>query len=483
MRKLIALLTLIVLCILPATHVFAAPEIHFDSLAIPDGLFEKQSFEQRRNILLNELINQLHLYEQYFGKMTFAPGIKVILSGNDMPNFNPDKPLVTGNTIYLIQTSDDYSNIGKFNTIFEQLIFINKPNADFESAKIISSFLKFKYYGVNVSKIAGLYRYCFPNQYLYDYCLKSCYSHPLNQTVKMLAVAKISELDARSDPKLISFISNCIENGIFEACEKNYSEFPIFIRSARTSIPNTKIKDVLIEVENKRKQIAASMHFRPNKTDIQLHLDAMKDLDTALMFISQDDDVKSNLALGKIDTYQENIVALEKTWWIILAAMILVLMSCFLYVHNRLLLANTIDVESIPNVVVGKQTKKAQATQQTNPSNKPERQEATLQASAPSPIMQEPSTELSQVNEPIESIQESIVVIPSQPVELPTVSQESKPKTSSKRKRIEEAIEKIEKAKSSNTGSSSKKSPGKAKPTNTPSKTDKKPPSKRKTSK
>ena len=483
MRKLIALLTLTILCIIPA-HTFAAPEIHFDSLVIPDGLFEKQSFEQQRNILLNELISQLHLYEQYFGKMAFAPGVKVILSGNDMTNFNPDKPLVTGNTIYLIQTSDDYSNIGKFNTIFEQLIFINKPNADFESAKIISSFLKFKYYGVNVSKIAGLYRYCFPNQYLYDDCLKSCYSHPLNQTIKTLAVAKISELDAASDPKLMSFISDCLENGIFEACEKNYSEFPVFIRSARPGIPNTKIKDVLVEVENKRRQIAASMHFHPNRTDIQLHLDAMKDLDTALIFISQNDDVKSNLVLGKIDTYQKNIAGIEKTWWIILAAMILIIMSCFLYVHNRLLLANTIDVESIPNVVIGKQTKKSQMTPRTNLDNKFQKQETARQVSTPlSPIAQEHPNELSQVNEPIESIQESIVVIPSQPVELPTISQEIKPKTSSKRKRIEEAIEKIEKVKSSNTGSSSKKSPGKSKITNTPSKTEKKSPGKRKPSK
>ena len=378
-RKLIALLTLILTCILPAAQAFAAPEVHFDWLNIPDGLFEKQSFNQQRNLLLNELINQLHLYEQYFGKSKVAPGVKVILSGNDMTNFDPSKPLVNGKTIYLIQTSDDYSNIGKFNTIFEQLIFINNPNADFESAEIIASFLKYKYFGVNIPKIASLYRYCFPNQYFYDDRLKSGFAEPFNQTVKMLAVAKINELDSESDPKLKTFLSDCLNSSIFAACDKHYIEFPAFIRSSRLSLPNLKIKDMLLETENERKLLLSGMHFRPNRTDIQLRLDSWKDLDAALIFISQGDDVKSGLMLVKVETYLENIASVEKSWWIALAVMILVIMACFLYVHNRLLLANTLDIENMPSVNILKplpQQKKQQPSQarrslqQTNANNK-----------------------------------------------------------------------------------------------------------------
>lgn len=492
MRKLIALLALVLLCILPATQAFAAAEVHFDSLVIPDGLFEKQSYNQQRNILLNELIGQLHLYEQYFGKSKVTPGVKVILSGNDMTNFNPSKPLLNGKTIYLIQTSDDYSNIGKFNTIFEQLILINNPNADFESAEIIACFLKYKYLGVNIPKIASLYRYCFPNQYFYDDRLKSGFAEPFNQTVKMLTVAKINELDSEPDPKLKSFLSDCLDVGIFAACDKHYIEFPAFIRSSRLSSPNLKIKDMLLETENQRKLLLSGMHFHPNRTDIQLRLDSFKDLDAALIFISQGDDVKSGLMLVKVETYLENIASVEKSWWIALVVMILVIMACFLYVHNRLLLANAIDIENMANVSISKPLsppKKQQPLQtrrppgRTNTNSKP----AKSGPIKPAAIVADATPKFTQENEPIESIQEAIGFVQPETKEQPqanaSTSTEEKSQSKPRKRKIETANEKSEKNKSTLAAKSSKSTTKKSSPANPSSKSDKKPAVKRKPSK
>lgn len=486
MRKLIALIALFLLCILPATHV-NAEQSHFDSLVIPDGLFEKQSFDQQRNLLLNELISQLHLYEQYLGKSRVVPGVRVILSGNDMTNFNPNKPFINGNTIFLVQTSDDYSNIGKFNTIFEQLVFINFPDADYESAEIIASFLKYKHLGVNVPKIAGLYRYCFPNQYLYDDRIKSEFTKPFSQTVKMLAIAKINELDLESDPKLKTLMADCLNEGIFAACNKHYVEFPAFVRSAQIGLPNLKIKNMLEETEGKRKALLSGMHFHPNKTDIQLRLDSMKDLDAALIFISQGDDVKSGLMLVKVETYLENIASVEKTWWIALAAMILSILACFLYIHNRLLLANTVDIGS---VAAESKTKlqaqqKSQQEAQTNQPQQIKINQEPIKPDPKKPVVQESIPAISTDSQVIESIQESIGT--TQPVvakqkESTTRSKSSpeesnQPKT--RKKKVEAAIEKIEKIKSQN--STQAKNPSKK--TSSTSKNDKKSPSKRKSSK
>lgn len=486
MRKLIALFALVLSCILPVIDTYAA-EVHFDSLVIPDGLFEKQSYDQQRNLLLNELISQLHLFEQYLGKSKVVPGIRVILSGNDMTNFNPNKPFVNGNTIFLVQTSDDYSNIGKFNTIFEQLIFVNYPNADFESTEIIASFLKYKHLGVNIPKIAGLYRYCFPNQYLYDDRIKSEFTKPLSQTVKMLAIAKINELDFESDPKLKTFMADCLSEGIFAACNKHYEEFPAFVRSAQVGSPNLKIKNMLEETEDKRKALLSGMHFHPNKTDIQLRLDSIKDLDAALIFISQGDDVKSGLMLVKVETYFENIASVEKTWWIALAAMMLSILACFLYVHNRLLLANTVDIESVAGE--SKTKPPAQQKKQQEPQTRQPQQIKTSQEpnklEPGKPIVPEAIPTISADSQVIESIQESIS--PAQPIvtkpKEPTTRSKAAPEESSqpktRKKKVEAAIEKIEKIKSQN----STQAKNSSKKSSSSSKTDKKSPSKRKQSK
>lgn len=340
MRKLIALLFVAIFFSSP--FIALSAEIHFDSLVIENGLFEKQSFDQQRNQLLNELINQLHLYEQYLGKSKTAPGIKVVMSGNSMPDFNPDKPLVSKNTIYLIQTSDDQSFLSKFNTIFEQLILINYPKADKDAVSIITLFLKYKHFNVNISKLAGLYRFCFPNQNLHEDPLKNSYSDNFSQSVKMLAASKLNELDTETNTDFKIFLRSCLDEGFLKACPKYFMDFPEFIRSVKTSLPNMKTVDVLVEAEDRRAILLSSMHIKPTKQDIQIRLDSFKDLDHALLFIAQGDNVKSKLMLDRVDVQLENVASVERFWWLMLSLMVLSVMACFLYVHNRLILRNAV---------------------------------------------------------------------------------------------------------------------------------------------
>jgi hypothetical protein len=344
-RKLIALLVLFLTLILPSTT-FAA-QIHFDSLTIEEGLFEKQSFDQQRNQLLNELINQLHLYEQYFGASKIAPGIKVVMSGNNMPDFNPDKPLISRNTIYLIQTSDDQSFLSKFNTIFEQLLYLNYPKADKDAVSIISTFLKYKYFNVNISKIAGLYRFCFPNQNLHQDPLKSDYDDSFSQAVMMLAASKLNEIDMQAYTDFNSFLKTCLNEGFIKACPKFFMDFPSFIRSVKTGLPNMKTVDVLIEAEERRSILMSGMHIKPSRQDVQIRLDSFKDLDHALLFIAQGDNVKSKLMLDRVDIQLAKIASVENFWWLIFSLMVLAMMACFLYIHNRLILRNVVDSTQI----------------------------------------------------------------------------------------------------------------------------------------
>lgn len=477
MRKLIALLVLFLIMILPSAT-FAA-EIHFDSLTIEDGLFEKQSFDQQRNQLLNELISQLHLYEQYLGTSKIAPGIKVIMSGNSMPDFNPDKPLISRNTIYLIQTSDDQSFLSKFNTIFEQLIYLNYPKADKDAISIISTFLKYKYFNVNISKLAGLYRFCFPNQNLHQDLLKSNYDESFSQAVKMLAASKLNELDTQANTDFKSFLKVCLNEGFLKACPKFFMDFPSFIRSLKTGLPNMKTVDVLVEAEDRRSMLQSGMHIKPTKQDAQIRLDSYKDLDQALLFIAQGDNVKSKLMLDRVDMQLEKISSIERFWWLMLSLMVLTLAACFLYVHNRLILRNVVvawakakKLQAIENDVQGQSVKVNLPASETE-----------LKMPKPLATARKQSIGSKQNSVPetgtIESIQEPLeetFSIPKTLTEKPEIEPIAQPEPKPKRKRTEtDQATKVKTTKKTPPKTSSSKS--------TTGKTTKKTDSKRKTSK
>ena len=348
MRKLIVLLFSLVLLSMPVITFAKAPNL--DSLSIPEGLFNKQTYDQQKNQLINETIAQIHLYEKYFGKNRTPPSIKVVMSGNDIRNFDPTSPGVNGNAIYLVQTSDDLSSLGKFNTIFLQLIYFNFPNAGNDSANIIATFLKYKYFNANPAKVAALFRLNNTSEFLYDDFLNNKYEKPFDTTVLMLATAKLYQLDSENNPKLIPFMKKSLESGIKDACSVLGMDFPTFLRSVKLVLPNTKLLPIIQEVESLRTQLWSNVHITPNALDARSRLDASKDLDNALLFVSQSDETKPRILLDRVRSSIADLANVEKIWWIMFGIMLLLVTAGFLFVHNRMLLANVIQLKDAENV-------------------------------------------------------------------------------------------------------------------------------------
>ena len=348
MRKLIVLLFSLILLVFPAIAFAQAPNL--DSLSVPEGLFDKQTYDQQKNQLINETISQIHLYEKYFGKNRTPPSIKVVTSSNDIRNFNPFSPGVNGNAIYLIQTSDDLSNFGKFNTIFLQLIYFNFPNADSDSANIIATYLKYKHFNANPAKVAALYRLKNTSEFLYDDILSNSYDKPFDSTILMLATAKFSQLDSENNPKLIPFMKKSLEIGIKDAVSVLGMDFPTFLRSVKLVLPNTKLLPIVEEVEELRTQLWSNVHITPNTLDARSRLDASKDLDNALLFVSQSDETKPRILMDRVRSSIADLENVEKIWWIIFGIMLVLVTAGFLFVHNRMLLANVVSLKDVDNV-------------------------------------------------------------------------------------------------------------------------------------
>ncbi len=338
MRKLLALL--LTLIILSTPFLKTAEAGYTESLNIPDGLFEAGSRDLQKNILLNELISQIVFYENYLGKNKIPPGINVVLSGNDIPGYNMYRPGVKGNSIYLVQTPDDYSNLGKFNTIFTQLIYLNFPSADMESADIISTFLNLKYFKANIPKFAGLYRYIYPNEFLYENPLETRSNEPLSPTIQMLSVARLAQMENENMDNLRQFMAKVLNEGFRSSVRSTGDDLATFIRSAKLSLPNTKLADILRDTEAKYEQIWAGKFYFRNSTDYKIRLDAEKDIENARLFIALGDDVKSKIMLDKVDVLTDRRAIQERNWWIVFAGLLLLVTAGFLYAHNRLLIAN-----------------------------------------------------------------------------------------------------------------------------------------------
>lgn len=338
MRKLLALL--FTLLILAAPFFKTANAGYTESLSIPEGLFSADTIDLQKNILLNELISQIVFYENYLGKNKIPPSIKVVLSGNDIPGYNMYRPGIRGNSIYLIQTPDDYSNLGKFNTIFTQLIYLNFPNADMQSADIVSSYLNLKYFKANIPKFAGLYRYINPNEYLYENPLENRSDEPLSSTVQMLSVAKLAQMESESMDKLRKFLEKSLQEGFIPTVRSTGADIATFIRSAKLSLPNTKLADILRDTEDRYSKIWNGKYFYRNSTDYKIRLDAEKDIENARLFIALGDDVKSRKMLDNVDELINRRAVQERNWWIVFAGLLLLVTAGFLYAHNRLLIAN-----------------------------------------------------------------------------------------------------------------------------------------------
>lgn len=338
MRKLLALL--LTLVILSTPFLKTATAGYTESLSIPDGLFEAQSSDLQKNILLNELISQIVFYENYLGKNKIPPSINVVLSGNDIPGYNMYRSGVRGNSIYLIQTPDDYSNLGKFNTIFTQLIYLNFPNADMESADIISTFLNLKYFKANIPKFAGLYRYIYPNEFLYENPLENRSDKPLSPAIQMLSVARLAQMENDNIDNLRQFMTKVLNEGFRSSVRSTGVDLATFVRSAKLSLPNTKLADILRDTEDKYEKIWAGKFYFRNSTDYKIRLDAEKDIENARLFIALGDDVKSKIMLDKVDVLTDRRAVQERNWWIVLACMLLLVTAGFLYAHNRMLIAN-----------------------------------------------------------------------------------------------------------------------------------------------
>ncbi len=338
MRKLLALLLTIV--ILATPFLKTAEAGYTESLNIPDGLFEAQSRDLQKNILLNELISQIVFYENYLGKNKIPPSINVVLSGTDIPGYNMYRSGVRGNSIYLIQTPDDYSNLGKFNTIFTQLIYLNFPNTDMESADIISTFLNLKYFKANIPKFAGLYRYIYPNEFLYENPLENRSDNPLSPAIQMLSVAKLAQMENENMDNLRQFMAKVLNEGFRSSVRSTGVDLATFVRSAKLSLPNTKLADILRDTEARYERIWAGKFYFRNSTDYKIRLDAEKDIENARLFIALGDDVKSKIMLDKVDVLTDRRAVQERNWWIVLACMLLLVTAGFLYAHNRMLIAN-----------------------------------------------------------------------------------------------------------------------------------------------
>jgi hypothetical protein len=342
-RKLIALL--ICTFILASPFIKTANAGYTESLDIAPELFDPQSFSQQREQLLNDIISQIKFYQNYFGPINKAPAIKVVTSAMDIPNFSPVKPGLNGNTIHMVQTSDDYSNLGRFNPIFLQLIHFHNRNANFQSAEIIAQFLHYKYYNVNPGKIAGLFRYCYPNNFFYDDHLSNKYLKPFDADIKMIAIAKLFQLDSENDPKLKQFLKVAIEKDMFQACKVYDLDFPAFLRSTKMSLPNLEMKPILEDIEQARLELKAGMHLTPNRQDYQIRFDAFKDLETAVLLVAQNEKVKSRIMLDRAELLLEDVESSGKTWWFIFGGMLVLLGAAYLFIHNRMFVANVKALE------------------------------------------------------------------------------------------------------------------------------------------
>ncbi len=345
-RKLLALLILTLFMAAPFTGTVLAG--YTESLSIPEGLFDPATESYQREVLLNELISQIQFFESYLGKNKVPPSIKVVLSGSHIPGFNQYRPGVTGNTVYLIQTADDQTNLGKFNTIFEQLIFLNHPDSDLESAEIISTFLNLKYFKANIPKFAGLYRYCFPNEFMLDNPLLGKSESSLSPTQQMLAVAKLAQLETENGEAFKKLLPRILGDGLRNVVSEVGMDLPTFLRSAKLSLPNTKLEPILKDVQSKSDRLWAGKYRLASNGYARSRLDALKDIENARLFIALGDEVKSRIMLDKVEFELKSLGKSDNIWWTLLAALVLLVSAGFLYAHNRMVLANAVNVSSIP---------------------------------------------------------------------------------------------------------------------------------------
>ncbi|MCK5744042.1 MAG: hypothetical protein KAH30_04835, partial [Caldisericia bacterium] len=278
-----------------------------------------------KNQIQRDITHQINLFESTLG-VSLPNDLSIIVHP---PGSNIDPFGIKNNQINFVPSPEFLQNTNKINPIFLELLQTVFPKYPHVSSQILGYYLMFKYFDINLIKLATETRYAFSEVPLSKNPDHSNRFKPLHISVSILASARISQIERDFGTKEVQKFIYSMKYGINNASERiSNLDFKTFIRSLRLEEkieertvrfdPTGTMNELLTTIELNSERVWSNFPYFRNKIDYKIRLAPNSILNQSFIQMAQGKPESVVLeTLNGVDDYFKQRKSNLNSWWIV----------------------------------------------------------------------------------------------------------------------------------------------------------------------